>query len=190
MFLLQVFIFSFFLKFLEVTCPFCGATDTPVLDFWWCLPWVSKPGWNRLHAFLPVHYSSDSPLVRHLLTSWWPAWQPSQFDPHTCSRQTYPQALVVLRSEPWLEPMALAGARTHDLPCHSTAHLTTRPLQLSCKSLSLTVHQWQYFVISGNGCHAKWWPKIPSPEVEFLPFPNSSRGANIEALPFCSLKRY
>ena len=20
-------------------------TDTPVLDFWWCLPWVSKPGW-------------------------------------------------------------------------------------------------------------------------------------------------
>ena len=25
--------------------PFCGATDTPVLDFWWHLPWVSKPGW-------------------------------------------------------------------------------------------------------------------------------------------------
>ena len=25
--------------------PFRGATDTPVLDFWWCLPWVSKPGW-------------------------------------------------------------------------------------------------------------------------------------------------
>ena len=24
----------FFLKFLEDTCPFCGATDTPVLDFW------------------------------------------------------------------------------------------------------------------------------------------------------------
>ena len=23
---------------------FCGATDTPVLDFWWCLTWVSKPG--------------------------------------------------------------------------------------------------------------------------------------------------
>ena len=22
---------------------FCGATDTPILDFWWCLPWVSKP---------------------------------------------------------------------------------------------------------------------------------------------------
>ena len=24
---------------------FCGATDTPVFDFWWHLPWVSKPGW-------------------------------------------------------------------------------------------------------------------------------------------------
>ena len=33
------------------------------------------------------------------------AWQPSHFDPHTCSHQTYPQALVALRSEPGLEPM-------------------------------------------------------------------------------------
>ena len=30
--------------------------------------------------------SSDSFLVRHLLTSWQPAWQPSHFDPHTCTR--------------------------------------------------------------------------------------------------------
>ena len=28
--------------------------------------------------------SSDSPLVRYLLTSWQPAWQPSLFDPLTC----------------------------------------------------------------------------------------------------------
>ena len=25
-----------------------GATDTPVLDFWWCLLWVSKPEWAAL----------------------------------------------------------------------------------------------------------------------------------------------
>ena len=25
--------------------PFCGATDTPVSDFWWRLLWVSKPEW-------------------------------------------------------------------------------------------------------------------------------------------------
>ena len=30
--------------------PFCGATDTPVLDFWWCLLWVSKPEWAALFA--------------------------------------------------------------------------------------------------------------------------------------------
>ena len=27
---------------------FCGAIDTPVLDFWWCLPWVSKPAWQPM----------------------------------------------------------------------------------------------------------------------------------------------
>ena len=36
--------FSIF-KFLEDTSPLCGATKTPVLDFWWCLLWVSKPEW-------------------------------------------------------------------------------------------------------------------------------------------------
>ena len=36
--------------------PFCGATDSPVLDFWGCLPWVSKPGWTPcLCASPPGH---------------------------------------------------------------------------------------------------------------------------------------
>ena len=34
---------SFLKKFLEDISYFCGATDTPVLDFLWRLPWVSKP---------------------------------------------------------------------------------------------------------------------------------------------------
>ena len=25
--------------------PFCMATDTPVLNFWWCLFWVLRPAW-------------------------------------------------------------------------------------------------------------------------------------------------
>ena len=29
--------------------PFCGPTDTPVLDFWWHL-WISKPEWAALFA--------------------------------------------------------------------------------------------------------------------------------------------
>ena len=34
---------------------FWGATDTPVLDFWQHLPWVSKPGWIPcLHASSPA----------------------------------------------------------------------------------------------------------------------------------------
>ena len=32
-------------KILERINRFCGATDIPVLDFWWCLPRLSKPGW-------------------------------------------------------------------------------------------------------------------------------------------------
>ena len=35
----------FFFKFLKDISPFRGAIDTNVLDFWWYLPWVSKPGW-------------------------------------------------------------------------------------------------------------------------------------------------
>ena len=49
--------------------PFCGATDTPVLDFWWCLLWVSS--FTEVYV---LHISWASPLVWHLLTSW---WQPS-----------------------------------------------------------------------------------------------------------------
>ena len=37
---------NFFL-ILENTCPFCGATDTPVLDFWLCLSRVSRSMWIR-----------------------------------------------------------------------------------------------------------------------------------------------
>ena len=29
---------------------FYGATDTPVLDFWWCILWFSNPEWSDLFA--------------------------------------------------------------------------------------------------------------------------------------------
>ena len=32
-------------------CPFLGATDTHILDFWWCLLWVSNPEWADLFIF-------------------------------------------------------------------------------------------------------------------------------------------
>ena len=43
---------TFFKKNLEEISLFRGATDTTVLDFWWCLPWVSKPGWIPFACFL------------------------------------------------------------------------------------------------------------------------------------------
>ena len=36
---------SFFFKIFGGHKSFFGTTDTPVLDFWWHLPWVVKPGW-------------------------------------------------------------------------------------------------------------------------------------------------
>ena len=35
---------------------FCGATDTPVSDFWWCLLWVSKPEWVLPYSSLAEAY--------------------------------------------------------------------------------------------------------------------------------------
>ena len=41
--------------YLQDMGPFCGATDTPHLDFCWCRPLVSKSGWIPcLHASSPV----------------------------------------------------------------------------------------------------------------------------------------
>ena len=50
--------------------PFYGATDTPVLDFWWHFLWVSKPEWASLfalgggihtwHTFPEIHLWCDT----------------------------------------------------------------------------------------------------------------------------------
>ena len=40
----------------------------------------------KAHLRASLSASSDSPLVWHLLISWWPAWKLSIFDPHTCTR--------------------------------------------------------------------------------------------------------
>ena len=42
-------------------------------------PGFQSQGGYHLHTFLSVRYSSDSPLVWHLPTSWWPAWWPIAF---------------------------------------------------------------------------------------------------------------
>ena len=60
----------FFLKFLEDMSPFCGATDTPILDFWWRLLWVSKPDWVLPYSSLAEAYVLQlSDLFNALFTS-------------------------------------------------------------------------------------------------------------------------
>ena len=45
-----------FFKFFGGHKSFLWANDTPVLDFWWRLPWVSKAVWiPHLCAFSPAH---------------------------------------------------------------------------------------------------------------------------------------
>ena len=59
--------------------PFLGATDAPILDFWSPLGFKARVGSALFELSGGVHVTLyipwDSPLVWHLLTSWWPAWQ-------------------------------------------------------------------------------------------------------------------
>ena len=73
-----------------------GATDNPVLDFWWCHIWVSKPEWEALFTLgrdICLQIPWDSHLVQHLLTSWQPSWHLR----HSLSH-TFKQALVGLET--------------------------------------------------------------------------------------------
>ena len=56
---------NFLQKKLEDISRFCGATGTSVLDFWWRLPYVSKPVDPLTQVFWRLHImdSFDSPLV-------------------------------------------------------------------------------------------------------------------------------
>ena len=56
--------------------PFCGATDTPVLDFWLCLLWVSKPEWvasfilgRGVHDICSLRFISGATPVNLLAAS-------------------------------------------------------------------------------------------------------------------------
>ena len=58
--LLSIKLQKFFFQFLEDISPFCGDIDTIVLDVWWHLSWVWKPGWIPFVGVLS--YPSDSQI--------------------------------------------------------------------------------------------------------------------------------
>ena len=111
------------LAFLEIvrTQPICNGSTffnysfyfvrTSVLSVGRLIPllWTSgdsccgfqSQGWT-LTCMLPVlhaMYSSDSPLVRHLLTSWWPAWQLSLVFITIGGTRTHDQASNSVRTD-------------------------------------------------------------------------------------------
>ena len=49
-------ILSVILKFAQDTSPFHRATDTPVLNFWRHLPWVSKPALTYSATMARLHF--------------------------------------------------------------------------------------------------------------------------------------
>ena len=123
----------FFSQKLEDTSLFCGVIDTPVLAFWWCLPWVSNVGWIPcLHAFSPV-WSSESDSGWHLLTVQMSAWQI--------------RFLIHILAE--LVSTSIGEVQTHDCAYSSTTLSTNRPLRVH-KKVKFTEHcpqisvQWSY----------------------------------------------
>ena len=70
--------FSF--QFLEDLSSFCRA--------YWCHSFGPLGFKARVVCFSACIDSLDSPLVRHLLTSWWPTLQPSFFHPRSCTRSS------------------------------------------------------------------------------------------------------
>ena len=99
-------VLCFFNKILEDISPFRGATDTPVLEFWWHLVTSAlgfKARVDPLHTFSLV-WSSDSLLLWHLLTAKGSAWHLSLINPCTC-RHVHKH---------WWK----FGAQAHDRACH------------------------------------------------------------------------
>ena len=92
-----------FLKFLEDMSLFCGATDTPILDFWWCLLWVSKPEWGLPYLSLAeaymLHYTF--PEIHLWCNTCWPL-----------GGQHGSQAI----SSTYLQ--GIGGTRNQELSCH------------------------------------------------------------------------
>ena len=64
-------LFKIIFTILDDISPFCGTTDTLVLDFWWSLSWVSKPGSiPSLVCF--VAYVQQNPQVYLWCDTCWP----------------------------------------------------------------------------------------------------------------------
>ena len=66
-------IFFFLIFFVgHIYMSYFGATDTPVLDFWLCLLWVSKPEWVLPYLYHRGECKEDFPRTTSGATRCWP----------------------------------------------------------------------------------------------------------------------
>ena len=99
--------------FLEDISPFCGTTDTPVLDLWWFVCPGFQSHAESLVLYLCATEPSHLPLVQHLLTSWWL----SHFNQCTCT-QTLVRAIVWDKTDALPNKTALQYDAYHTLANH------------------------------------------------------------------------
>ena len=133
----------FFLKnCLEDRSPSCRATDTAVLNFWWCLPWFqSQGGWIPcLHNFSPV----CSRFLRFT----------SGVTPANC-------VVVSMIAKASTHVLAniftnICGAQTHNEACYRTKLSTINPLQLKLFRWFKFTLKPPYTVAHGNFFSAIW----------------------------------
>ena len=94
-----------FLNFLEDVCPFCGATDIPVLDFWWHLSTLGlKARVNPSFAYFLA------------CMQWFHLWC------NTCQAFSIHVLADIFTS--------IGGAQTHDQPCCGIMVVTVQLLWL------------------------------------------------------------
>ena len=139
---------SFFLNILEDMSPFCGATDTPVSDFWWHVFWVSKPEW-----VLPYSSLAEAYMLRYMCPEihlWCNTCQP-------LGSQHGSQAI----SSTYLR--CIGGTRNQELSCHrshceirQTLYWLSYPGS-ALKVVSDIVRGWLGRDPSGWRCGARPW---------------------------------
>ena len=66
----------FWKKILVDKWPFYGATDTPILNFWWSLLWVSTPEWAALFAHGRTINSPPRPILIRMANALWHYFPP------------------------------------------------------------------------------------------------------------------
>ena len=81
--------------YLEDISPFYGATDTSVLDFWWCLLWVPNPEWSALFTL-----STGVPVSRPLRFNY--SVTPADLMAASMAAEPFPHHLLYRAQAPFL----------------------------------------------------------------------------------------